>query len=202
MSEALVHIVDDDEAVGRALGALGRSAGLAIAVYSSASQLLDALSDDDGGCIVTDVRMPEISGLDLLRELDRRGLRLPVIVMSGQGDIPMAVEALKLGAMDFIEKPFDTDLFLERVGQAMARSQGMAEQRATLAASRARLSQLTAREREVMGLIVQGYSNHAVADSLGISGRTVENHRAKVMEKMAAAGLSDLIRTALMLEAG
>ena len=202
MSRALVHIVDDDEAVGRALTALARSSGHATAVYASALQLLEALSVDNAGCIVTDVRMPDMSGLDLLRELGRRDIRIPVIVMSGQGDIPMAVEALKLGAMDFIEKPFDTDVFLERIGQALARSQGMAEQRALLSASRARLSQLTAREREVMGLIVQGYSNHAVASRLGISGRTVENHRAKVMEKMAASGLSDLIRTALMLEAG
>jgi len=202
MTGAVVHIIDDDAAVGRALTALTRSAGHDAAAYLSATDFLDTAESPLTGCVVTDVRMPVLSGLDLLRELKRRGIGVPVIVMSGQGDIPMAVEALKLGAVDFIEKPFDASLYLECIRQALAQSETMARRQATLTATRGRLAQLTHREREVMGLVVQGFSNFAVASQLGISARTVENHRAKVMEKMAASGLSDLIRMALSLEPG
>jgi two-component system response regulator FixJ len=202
VKEPIVHIIDDDEAVGRALTALTRSAGHDAAAYLSATAFLETLRGDESGCVVTDVRMPVLSGLDLLRELRRRGLAMPVIVMSGQGDIPMAVEALKLGAVDFIEKPFDTAAYLDCVGEALARSEDLARRQAQLASAKAGVAQLTQREREVMGLIVQGFSNFAMASQLGISARTVENHRAKVMEKMAAASLSDLIRMALRLEAG
>jgi len=202
MTKPTVHIIDDDEAVGRALTALTRSAGHEAATYPSATAFLETMANDDAGCVVTDVRMPHLSGLDLLRELKRRGAGIPVIVMSGQGDIPMAVEALKLGAINFIEKPFDAAAYLDCIADALARSEDQARRHAQLATTKARLAQLTQREREVMGLIVQGYSNFAMASQLGISARTVENHRAKVMEKMSAAGLSDLIRMALSLEAG
>jgi two-component system response regulator FixJ len=167
----------------------------------SATAFLEALNAEQAGCVLTDVRMPGMNGLDLLRELKRRDLYIPVIVMSGQADIPMAVEALKLGAVDFIEKPFDTAAYLDRIAEALARSEGLARRQTLLAAAKAGLSLLTQREREVMGLTVQGFSNFGMASQLGISARTIENHRAKVMEKMGAAGLSDLIRMALALEA-
>jgi two-component system response regulator FixJ len=202
MSDGAVHIIDDDEAVGRALTALTRAAGHEVVTYLSATAFLEALDTQQVGCVLTDVRMPGMNGLDLLRELRRRDVYIPVIVMSGQADIPMAVEALKLGAVDFIEKPFDTAAYLDRIAQALARSEGLGRRQALLATAKSGLSLLTQREREVMSLTVQGFSNFGMASQLGISARTIENHRAKVMEKMGAGGLSDLIRMALALEAG
>jgi len=196
----VVHIVDDDDAIRRALSMLARSAGYDARVYASAEAALEALRPDSSGCVVTDVRMPGMSGLDLQTALRTGGVALPVIVITGHGDVPMAVRALKQGAADFIEKPFDDAAFLDAIAQAIAadaKASGLRGARADVAS---RVAQLTLREREVMTLVVQGMSNHMAADALSISVRTVENHRARVMEKMGARGLSDLVRMVLKLE--
>ena len=195
-----IHIVDDDDAIRRALTMLARSAGYEAHAYASAEAALAALTPKSAGCVVTDVRMPGMSGLDLQSALRALGVDLPVIIITGHGDVPMAVRALKQGAADFIEKPFDDKAFLEAVAQAIAagaRAAGLRGARADIAG---RIAQLTLREREVMNLVVQGLSNHLAADTLNISVRTVENHRARVMEKMGARSLSDLVRMVLKLE--
>ena len=196
----IVHIVDDDDAIRRALTMLARSAGYDAQAYASGEAALAALTPDRAGCVVTDVRMPGISGLDLQAALRARGVDLPVIVISGHGDVPMAVRALKQGAVDFIEKPFDDEAFLGAIGQAIAADAKAAGLRGARTDIAGRVAQLTLREREVMNLVVQGLSNHLAANALNISVRTVENHRARVMEKMGARGLSDLVRMVLKLE--
>ncbi len=197
---AIVHIVDDDDAIRRALTMLARSAGYEARAYAGGEAALAALTPDSAGCVVTDVRMPGMSGLDLQTALRARGVDLPVIVITGHGDVPMAVRALKQGAVDFIEKPFDDEAFLGAIAQAVAADAKAAGARGARADVAARVAQLTLREREVMNLVVQGLSNHLAADALNISVRTVENHRARVMEKMGARGLSDLVRMVLKLE--
>ena len=199
-SSSIVHIVDDDDAIRRALTMLARSAGYEARAYESGEAALAALTADSAGCVVTDVRMPGISGLDLQSALRARGVELPVIVITGHGDVPMAVRALKQGASDFIEKPFDDEAFLSAIAQATTAGAKAAELRGARADVAARVAQLTLREREVMNLVVQGLSNHLAAETLNISVRTVENHRARVMEKMGARGLSDLVRLVLKLE--
>jgi len=200
MSPDLVHIVDDDPAIGRALALLARSAGLNAISHISAEALLASFDPDAAGCVVTDARMPGMSGLELQRALKRRGAGVPVIVITGHGAVSMAVEALQGGALDFIEKPFDDQLFLASVRRALDRSQRSAEQRKADAAVAGRAALLSAREREVMDLIVAGRSSPAVAQQLGISVRTVETHRARVMDKMDARGLADLVRLSIRLE--
>ncbi len=197
---AIVHVVDDDDAIRRALTMLARSAGYEARSYVSAEAALESLTPDSAGCVVTDVRMPGMSGLDLQSALRARGVDLPVIVITGHGDVPMAVRALKQGAADFIEKPFDDEAFLSSIAMAIAADAKAASLRGARADIAARVAQLTLREREVMTLVVQGLSNHLAADALNISVRTVENHRARVMEKMGARGLSDLVRMVLKLE--
>ena len=199
-SAAIVHVVDDDDAIRRALTMLARSAGHEARAYESAEAALEALTPDSAGCVVTDVRMPGMSGLDLQAALRKRGVNLPVIIITGHGDVPMAVRALKQGATDFIEKPFDDSAFLDGVAQALAADAKAAGLRGVRASVEARVAQLTQREREVMKLVVQGLPNHTAAETLNISVRTVENHRARVMEKMGARGLSDLVRMVLKLE--
>ena len=197
---AVVHVVDDDDAIRRALTTLARSAGYEARAYASGEAALAALTSESAGCVVTDVRMPGMSGLDLQAALRARGVDLPVIVITGHGDVPMAVRALKQGAADFIEKPFDDEAFLSSIAMAVAadaRAAGLRGARADIAA---RVAQLTLREREVMNLVVQGLSNHLAAETLNISVRTVENHRARVMDKMGARGLSELVRMVLKLE--
>ena len=197
---AIVHIVDDDDAIRRALTMLARSAGYEARAYASGEAALAALNADSPGCVVTDVRMPGMSGLELQAALRARGVGLPVIVITGHGDVPVAVRALKLGAADFIEKPFDDEAFLGAIAEAVAADTKAAGVRGARADVAARVAQLTLREREVMTLVVQGLSNHLAAEALNISVRTVENHRARVMEKMGARGLSDLVRMVLKLE--
>lgn len=201
MTPNLVHIVDDDPAIGRALALLARSAGLAAVSHTSAEAFLASFDPDTAGCVVTDARMPGMSGLELQRALKLNGASVPVIVITGQGAVSMAVEALQAGALDFIEKPFDDQVFLASVRRGLARSERAAEVRRADAALAGRAAQLSSREREVMDLIVGGLSSPAVAQKLGISVRTVETHRARVMEKMAARGLADLVRQSIRLAA-
>lgn len=198
-----IYIVDDDQAVRDGLTALLTVKGYALKTFDSAESFLAGLAPDAVGCALLDVRMPGMSGLDLQRELKRRGVRLPVIIITGHGDVPLAVSALKAGAVDFLEKPFDSDALLASIDEALRRGisvrPGSAFDKATVAA---RVAQLTPREREVMDLVVAGHPNKVVADRLGIAVRTVEIHRARVMEKTEARNLSELIRMAILLEQG
>lgn len=200
MAKSTVYIVDDDPAVRDGLKALLTVSGYELATFESAESFLAAVDRRATGCAVLDIRMPGMSGLDLQRELKRRGIALPVIIITGHGDVPLAVAALKAGAVDFIEKPFDSDALIASIEEALRRGAAAlasAFDRDTVAA---RVAQLTAREREVMDLVVAGHPNKVVADRLGIAVRTVEIHRARVMEKTEARNLSELIRMAILLE--
>jgi len=197
MTAPSVFVVDDDEAVRDSLCEIFESEGLTVRPFASAEDFLAAGADQGEGCLVVDIHMPGLTGLELQAELGWRGCRLPVIVITGQGDVPKAVAALKAGAVDFVEKPFDIDVLLAAVAEALDRSgrlSGAADEEADIQERRRALSP---REREVMDLVVAGHPNKVVAARLGISARTVENHRAKVMEKMACASLPSLIHAAL-----
>jgi two-component system response regulator FixJ len=196
-SEATVHVIDDDEAVRESLAFLLRSAKLNVCAYDSATAFLDALPDAGSGCIVTDVRMPELSGIDLLRRLRDRGNMMPVIVMTGHGDVPLAVEAMKIGASDFFEKPFDDDALIAAVRAALGSWEKTARSETERADAQQRLATLTGREREVLDGLIAGKPNKIIAFDLGISPRTIEIYRANVMTKMNAGSLSELVRMAL-----
>lgn len=193
-----VFVVDDDEAVRDSLEALLQTRGFEVRTFDSALAFLDAIDANARGCVLTDVRMPEMDGLELQRRLAGH---LPVVVLSGHGDIPMAVQAMRDGAVDFIEKPYSDDTILHAVARAAALIEPRARTAAGKAEARARLARLTPREREVLDRLVEGMQNKAIAHALEISPRTVEIHRANVMEKMEAKSLSDLVRMALAVEA-
>jgi len=202
ISTALVHVVDDDPSVLDALLLLLRSAGLEGQGHPSAEDFLSAWRPHHPACAVLDVKMPGMSGLELQREMKRRGIDLPVVVITGHGDVAMAVQALKVGALDFIEKPCDEEALLLAVRDALAQDQSRVGRMVELSELRARRILLTEREREVMDLVVTGLLNKVVGSRLGISERTVEIHKAKVMHKMEARTLSDLIRMSIRLEGG
>jgi two-component system response regulator FixJ len=199
-SDAVVHVVDDDVAVRKSLAFLLASDGLAVRLHESASAFLDEVKDIEAGCIVTDVRMPGIDGMEFLRRLKARGSTLPVIVMTGHADVPMAVEAMKEGAVDFIEKPFGDEVFLTAVRSALLRQDRNVHQTPELLQAQARLDSLSERERQVLDGLVAGKANKVIAFDLGISPRTVEIYRANVMSKMQARSLSELVRMALLVE--
>lgn len=199
-SKGMVHVIDDDEGVRESIAFLFRSAQLEVRVYESALAFLSQASEAPGGCIVTDVRMPEVSGIDLLRRLKELKSTLPVIIMTGHGDVPLAVEAMKAGAVDFIEKPFDDDVVLAAVRAALARGEVAGKRDAERAEIEERIKRLTSRERDVLQGLVGGHPNKIIAHNLGISPRTVEIYRANVMSKMQAPSLSDLVRMALIAE--
>jgi two-component system, LuxR family, response regulator FixJ len=193
-----IFIVDDDEAIRDSLLILLQAAGFAnIVAYASARDFLAKAAAQAGECLLLDVRMPDMDGLELQQELNRRGVRLPVIVMTGHGDVPIAVRAMKAGASDFIEKPFSDELLLDCVRRARNRAAEAGRESAELGEIRRRLGNLTPRERQVLHGMVAGKPNKAIAFDLGISPRTVEIHRARVMEKMQAHSLSALVRMAL-----
>lgn len=195
---AEVHIVDDDEALRDSLAFLLGAAGIATATYASAEAFLAALPGIAGGCIVTDVRMPGLSGIDLLKRVAESRPALPVIVVTGHADVPLAVAAMRLGAADFLEKPFDDEALLATVRAALTRSRAGDREEARKAEVAARLGALSARERQVLDGLVAGKPNKIIAYDLGISPRTVEIYRANVMTKMEAGSLSDLVRMALV----
>ena len=201
MSTNIVHLIDDDEAVRAALVFLLASAGHSVRAYDSASAFLDSPVPLAPGCIVTDVRMPGLSGLDLQRTLTERRIFLPVIVITGHGDVPLAVAAMKNGAVDFIEKPFSDDTLLAAVEEGFARQARALAGAADAEAILARLRRLTPREAEVLDGLVQGLPNKSIAYDLNISARTVEIHRANLMEKMQAGSLPDLVRMVLTARA-
>jgi two-component system, LuxR family, response regulator FixJ len=197
---ALVHVIDDEDAVRESLSLLLESAGLSVRTYASATAFLGALPKLDVGCVLTDVRMPGLNGLELQRRLTQLGIRLPVIVMTGHGDVPIAVEALKAGAADFLEKPFDDVQLLAVFSSALAASEQTHDEAIAMARIAERLASLTPREREVLGHLVAGHPNKTIAYDLGASPRTIEVHRARVMEKMGARSLSELVRIAIAAE--
>jgi RNA polymerase sigma factor (sigma-70 family) len=199
--QQLVHIIDDDEALRDSLVWLLESTGLKVASYPSAEAFLRAWTPDMSGCLVLDIRMPGMSGLELHEKLNNLHSTLPVIFITGHGDVPMAVTALKKGAFDFIEKPFHDQDMLHLIEQCLGRERAEREQRRQGANAQRRIEQLTPREREVLDLIVAGRLNKQIADELGISIKTVEVHRARVMEKMGANSLAELVQNVLMTQA-
>ena len=195
--EPIVYVIDDDDAVRQSLEFLLKTAGISARGFDSAKAFLDILPAIKSGCIITDVRMPEITGIDLLRRLKEKGLDVPVIVITGHGDISLAVEAMKIGAVDFLEKPFDDDLLLAAVRSALNTEAGAAKHKAELAGIHGKLAALSNRERQVLEGLVAGKANKVIAFDLGISPRTVEIYRANLMTKMSANSLSDLVRMAM-----
>jgi two-component system response regulator FixJ len=200
IAKPTVFVVDDDSAVRDALRFLMRSVGLTVETFSSAAEFLDAYRDDRAGCLVLDIRMPGMTGLELQDKLIERRSILPIIFITGHGDVPMAVEAMQAGAMDFIQKPFRDQDLLDRIHQAIDKDAKTRQSLGELAAIRMRLASLTPREREVMDLVVHGKANKVIAGDLDLSQRTVEIHRARVMEKMEASSLAHLVR--MVLEVG
>jgi two-component system response regulator FixJ len=195
-ADTIVHVVDDEEPVRKSLAFLLSTAGFAVRLHDSARGFLAIAPTIQNGCLVTDLRMPEIDGVELLRRLRELPNRIPSIVITGHGDVPMAVEAMKAGALDFIEKPFADDVLIEAIQRAAAE---IARTRVgeDVAAIRARLALLSDREREVLSGVVVGLANKSIAYDLDISPRTVEVHRANVMAKMEARSLPELVRMAL-----
>ena len=194
----LVHVIDDDDAVRSSLEFLLRTAKIDVRTYESATAFLSQLKADERGCIVTDVRMPEMSGIELLRRLKEMSLDLPVIVITGHGDVSLAVEAMKAGALDFLEKPFEDERVLAAIGSAFEREREEGARAAERTRIREKLAQLSQREREVLDGLVAGAPNKTIAFDLGISARTVEVYRANVMTKMEAKSLSELVRMAII----
>ena len=196
--EPVVFVVDDDRAMRESLTWLLDSVGLRVRSYANARDFLAEYDPAQPGCLVLDVRMPGMSGLDLQAELARRGVELPTIVITGHAEVSMAVRAVKAGAIDFIEKPFSDQLLLDRVRQALEIDLEAREVRRRREDARRRLATLTAREREVLDLVVAGKANKEIASALGVSPKTVEVHRAHVMSKMYVDSLAELIRITLL----
>lgn len=198
MTEPLVHVIDDDEAMRESLAFLLDASGLAARTYESATSFLETFAGDATGVIVTDVRMPEMSGLELVRRLKAREVALPIIMITGHGDVPLAVEAMKAGVVDFLEKPFDEEHLLTAIRQALAATRQSDEEQAERERIRRVLESLSPREHEVLDGVVAGKLNKVIAHELGISPRTVEVYRANVMSKTGARGLSELVRMVLL----
>ena len=195
----VVMVVDDDSGVRNAMRALLKSVGISATLYPSAQEFLGAFDPHQPGCLLLDIRMPGMSGMDLQQELNLRGAVVPVIFMSGHADIPMAVEAMQHGAFDFLQKPFRDQDLLDRIQRAIAKD---AERRTALGERsriKAHLESLTDREREVLQLLTQGKQNKQIAQELGVSPRTIEIHRSRVMEKMDAQSVAELVRMMLDL---
>jgi len=199
-AQRVVHIIDDDEALRESLAFLLRTAKLEVKSFDSAKTFLDALPDESLACVITDVRMPDMSGIDLLRRLKERKVGVPVIVVTGHGDIALAVEAMKIGAADFFEKPFNDDLLLASVHAALDHQHDQTKRDAERAEIEQRLATLSAREKDVLAGLIEGRANKQIAFDLGISPRTVEIYRANLMNKMQADSLSDLVRMALVVQ--
>ena len=196
-TQTVIHIVDDEEPVRASLAFLLSSAGFAVRVHESAGQFLSIAPDIRNGCLITDLRMPEIDGVELLRRLRQIDAMLPAIVITGHGDVQMAVEAMKNGAIDFLEKPFSDDVLIESITRAASRAAERDQSETMLGQVRQRLDSLSERERQVLRGVVAGQPNKAIALELGISPRTVEVYRAGLMGKMQAKSLPELVRMVL-----
>lgn len=197
-NEPIVHVVDDDPAIRDSLAFLLDTADLVSRTYDSAAALLAHADTLAPGCIVTDVRMPDMNGLEMVRRLSEMGVRHPVIVMTGHADVPLAIEAVRAGVKDFIEKPFDDEALLSSIHSALADQAGTAEREGQDAEVRDRLASLSTRERQVLEGLVAGRANKVIAYDLEISPRTVEVYRANVMTKMQARSLSELVRMTIL----
>ena len=195
-----VHIIDDDQALRESLAFLLRAAQLEVRSFESAKTFLDALPDASLGCVITDIRMPDMSGIDLLRRLKELKVGIPVIVITGHGDVPLAVEAMKIGAVDFFEKPFNDDQLVASVRAALQHQQDQTKRGAERTEIEHRISKLSAREKDVLAGLIEGRANKQIAFDLGISPRTVEIYRANLMNKMQADSLSHLVRMALVVQ--
>ncbi len=198
--EPTVFIIDDDEAVRRFLSGLIASVGLHVETYASAQEFLDADEPSQPGCLLLDIRMPGMSGLELQKELASRNIRIPIIILTGHGNVQVAVHAMKAGAVDFIEKPFNNELLLDRIQMAVAESVDADTTRIKQDEIAHRMELLTPREHQVLDIVAAGETNKAIARRLEISEKTVEIHRARVMEKMQAKSLADLVKMVAMLE--
>ncbi|HTZ01985.1 MAG TPA: response regulator FixJ [Xanthobacteraceae bacterium] len=196
--KGLVHVIDDDDGLRESLAFLLRSANIGVKSFASAAAFLDTLPDPSLSCVITDVRMPDISGIDLLRRLRDSKVAAPVIVITGHGDVALAVEAMKIGAVDFLEKPFDDEALLASVEAALRQHGSQIKRENERAEIEVRLAALSPRERDVLGGLVAGRANKQIAFDLGISPRTVEIYRANLMNKMEAGSLSELVRMALV----
>jgi two-component system response regulator FixJ len=192
----IVYLVDDDEAIRRSASFMLRTTGFIVKTYSSGTDLLEVSRELDPGCILLDVRMPGLDGLEVHKVLNQRNIRLPVIVMTGHGDVSVAVQAMKAGALDFIEKPFEKATLLEALEQGFAQLARADNAAARANSASAQLAILTPREREVLDGLAKGHPNKTIAYDLGISPRTVEIHRANVMSKLRVASLSEALRIA------
>lgn len=192
-SQAIVHIVDDDEAVRQALGLLMETVGLETRTYASANEFLDLFDNTGPGCLVLDVRMPEMSGLDLQHELSRRHIEVPIIIITGHGDVPLAVRAMKAGAMDVIEKPFNDQVLIDTIVRAIDESAKIIKRQDTRSVFLECFNNLSQREREVMELLITGMVSKEIASILGISSKTVDVHRAHILEKMQAGSIVELV---------
>jgi two-component system, LuxR family, response regulator FixJ len=199
LSTAIVYVVDDDDSMRRALSLLLNTVGYKTAAFAAPREFLEKFKADSPGCLVLDIRMPGMSGLELQQHLNKMGSMLPVIFITGHGDVPMAVQAMKEGAFEFVQKPFRDQDLLDRINHALEQD---AQNRSTLARRTEvlqRLESLTPRERQVIDLVVDGAANKVIAIDLGLSERTVEIHRAKVMEKMAARSVAHLVKLRMNL---
>ena len=197
-NDAVIHLIDDDEHVRRAVAFLLSTAGHAVRVHESAEKFLAELPHLQRGCIVSDVRMPGLDGVGLLRRLREKGVDMPAIIMTGHADVALAVAAMKAGAIDFIEKPFDDEVLLAAVQGALSRYEQSGSDVDDVAGIRNRAESLTSREREVLAGLLMGHPNKTIAYDLGLSPRTVEVHRANLMTKMGAKSLSELVRMAML----
>lgn len=196
----VVHIVDDEEPVRKSLAFLLTMTGFTVRVHDSATSFLRAAPTAGKACLVTDLRMPDMSGVDLLEKLKAIGAMVPAVVITGHGDVPMAVAAMKAGAVDFIEKPFEDDVLVDAIKRAAGRLEAATAPLESTAIIRARLDGLSEREREVLSAVVAGLPNKTIAYDLGISPRTVEVHRANIMSKMLARNLPELVRMSMAVD--
>jgi RNA polymerase sigma factor (sigma-70 family) len=199
--DSIVYVIDDDSSIREAITSLIESVGMCVEAFGSAKEFMASSRRNAPACLVLDVRMPGLSGLDLQRELTDAGIRIPIIFITGHGDIPMSVRAMKAGAVEFLTKPFRDQDLLDAIAQAVDRDRELRKQQAGIADLRDRFERLTPREREVMELVVAGLLNKQIAVRLGISEITVKLHRHQVMEKMKADSLADLVRMAEKLSA-
>jgi two-component system response regulator FixJ len=197
-SKGFVHLIDDDDEIRASLVLLLKTSKIEVQAYESAEAFLAKLQDVKGGCIVTDVRMPGMSGLDLLKRLRELKNAIPVIIITGHGDVPLAVEAMRVGASDFLEKPFDDEVLFAAVRRALTEGAASQEHQALSESVKQRIASLSGRERQVLDGLVVGHPNKTIAYDLGISPRTIEIYRANVMTKMEASSLSELVRMALI----
>lgn len=196
-SKATVFVVDDDQAMRSSLKWLIETVGMRVEVFSSANEFIRSYYPGRAGCLLLDVRMPGMSGLELQEYFIQQQIKIPIIIITGHGDVPMAVRAMKVGAVDFIEKPFNDELLLDSIRNALALDVEQRAQQAERSEVAARLAHLTPREHEVMEMVTNGRANKEIATELGVSSKTVEAHRARVMEKMEASSLAELVKMAM-----